>query len=119
VRAIEQIVKTGADGTKTVVGWKESVDPKKFARSSDAYRRHRRNRNETGAENRSGHATGASAPPVGASVFKGIGGKKVIKAPLPTSVVGHPVDSHGKRDEHQPDVIFGPTCKATVWALTR
>ena len=40
VRAIEQIVKTGADGTKTVVGWKESVDPKKFARSSDAYRRH-------------------------------------------------------------------------------
>ena len=40
MRAIEQIVKTGADGTKTVVGWKESVDPKKFARSSDAYRRH-------------------------------------------------------------------------------
>ena len=27
MRAIEQIVKTGADGTKTVVGWKESVDP--------------------------------------------------------------------------------------------
>jgi hypothetical protein len=51
------------------------------------------------------------APPVGALVFKGIGGKKVIKAPLPTWVVGHPVDSHGKRDEHQPDVIFGPTCK--------
>jgi len=48
---------------------------------------------------------------VGALVFKGIGGKKVIKAPLPTWVVGHPVDSHGKRDEHQPDVIFGPTCK--------
>jgi hypothetical protein len=51
------------------------------------------------------------APPVGALVFKGIGGKKVIKAPLPTWVVGHPVDSHGKRDKHQPDVIFGPTCK--------
>ena len=112
MRAIEQIVKTGADGTKTVVGWKESVDPKKFARSSDAYRRHltpEQKRNRRRKPKRSRHRS--SAPPVGALVFKGIGGKKVIKAPLPTSVVGHPVDSHGKRDEHQPDVIFGPTCK--------
>jgi hypothetical protein len=118
VRAIEQIVKTGADGTKTVVGWKESVDPKKFARSSDAYRRHLTPGTKP-AQKTEAVTPPEPPPPVGALVFKGIGGKKVNKAPLPTSVVGHPVDSHGKRDEHQPDVIFGPTCKATVWALTR